>query len=366
MIPFLDLQAQYKNIKQEVESAVMATLASAQYVLGPEVAAFEDEFAEYCGGGYGVAVNSGTSALHLSLLAAGVGVGDEVITVSNTFVATVAAIDYVGAKPVFVDIDPFSLNMDPLKIEAVVTSRTKAIIPVHLHGQAADMDPIMGVASRFGLAVIEDAAQAHGAEYKGRRVGAIGDFGCFSFYPGKNLGACGEGGMVITNDKEFSHKLKVLRDWGQEGKYHHTHKGFNYRMDGIQAAILRVKLKYLDKWTSARRSHAALYGNCLSGAELSTADEMSYAKHVYHVYSIQSDNRDFLRSYLTEKGVGTNIHYPIPVHLQKAYMNDCEGGECLPVTENVAGRLLSLPMFPELTANQIEQVCETIYEALRC
>ena len=256
MIPFLDLKAQYASIKTEIDAAVLNVLASAQYVLGEEVASFEEEFAAYCGAKHAIAVNTGTSALHLSLLAAGIGPGDEVITVPFTFVATVSAICYVGARPVFVDVEPTTLTMDPAQVEAAITPRTKAIVPVHLYGQMADMDAIMAIAERHGIAVIEDACQAHGAEFNGRPAGSIGLSGCFSFYPGKNLGACGEGGIVVTSDDDQASKLRMLRDWGQERRYHHVLKGFNYRMDGIQGAVLRVKLRHLERWTEARRSHA--------------------------------------------------------------------------------------------------------------
>ena len=252
MIPFLDLKAQYASIKDEIDTAVLGVLASAQYVLGPEVSQLEEEFAAYCDVKHAVAVNTGTSALHLALLAAGVGPGDEVITVPFTFVATVSAVCYAGALPVFVDVEPVTLTMDPAKLEAAITPRTKAIVPVHLYGQMADMDAIMAIAARHGIAVIEDACQAHGAEYKGRRAGSIGVSGCFSFYPGKNLGACGEGGMVVTNNDAHAKTMRMLRDWGQDRRYHHLVKGFNYRMDGIQGAILRVKLRHLDAWTAAR------------------------------------------------------------------------------------------------------------------
>lgn len=364
MIPFLDLKAQYESIQHEVLSAVSATLASTQFVLGKEVATFEEEFAAYSGGKFGVGVNSGTSALHLALLAAGVKPGDEVITVSCTFVATVAAIDYAGARPVFVDVDPRTHNMDPGRVEAAITERTKVIMPVHLHGQPADLDPILDIARRHRLLVIEDAAQAHAAEYKGRRVGSIGDLGCFSFYPGKNLGAYGEGGMVVTNNADFARTIRMLRDWGQERKYHHTLKGFNYRMEGVQGAILRVKLRYLDAWTAARRQHAALYNELLADTDVQKPVEMPYAKHVYHVYAIRTPKRDHVQASLEGQGIQTGIHYPIPVHLQKAYAEfGCGAGE-LPVTEQAANEMLSLPMFAELQAAQIEAVCSAVRGAL--
>src|ERR1700681_3829862 len=264
LIPFLDLKAQYQQIKPEIDAAVMRAIGNAQFVLGPEVAAFEERFASYCNVRHCLAVNSGTSALHLALLAAGIGPGDEVITVSMTFVATTAAILYSGATPVFVDVDPVTWTMNPSLIEAAITPRTKAILPVHLHGLMADVDPIMEIARRHGLVVIEDAAQAHGAEYKGRRAGSIGDLGCFSFYPGKNLGAFGEGGAVVTNVPELARKISLLRDWGQEAKYNHVVAGYNYRMDGIQGAVLNVKMNYIESWTEARRSAAARYDGQLA------------------------------------------------------------------------------------------------------
>ena len=270
MVPFLDLKAQHEQMKPEIDAAVMRVIDSAQFVLGPEVAAFEERFAGYCGVQYCAALNSGTSALHLALLAAGIGPGDEVITVSMTFVATTAAILYCGAKPVFVDVDPNTWTMDPNLIEAAITPRTKAILPVHLHGLMADMDPIMELARRHDLVVIEDAAQSHGAEYKGRRAGSIGDIGCFSFYPGKNLGAYGEGGAVVSNNPDLARKVALLRDWGQESKYNHVVAGYNYRMDGIQGAVLNVKMQYIEAWTEARRRVAAHYDRLLAKRELQT------------------------------------------------------------------------------------------------
>jgi dTDP-4-amino-4,6-dideoxygalactose transaminase len=362
MVPFLDLKAQYLSIEGEILDAVKRTLASTQYVLGSEVAAFEEEFADYSGCNFGIGVNSGTSALHLALLAAGIGPGDEVLTVSCTFVATVAAIDYVGARPVFVDVDAATLNMDVAKIEEKITERTKAILPVHLHGHPADMDPILEVARKKSLLVIEDAAQGHGAEYKGRRVGSIGDLGCFSFYPGKNLGACGEGGMVVTNNEDYAKTVRMLRDWGQAKKYHHVLKGFNYRMEGLQGAILRVKLRHLESWTESRRRHAALYGQLLGGAKVELPKEQDYARHVYHVYAVRVADRDRLQERLQDRGVQTGIHYPIPVHLQHAYRDLGYGAGDLPVTEEVSRQLLSLPMFAELTELQIADVCEAVKE----
>ncbi len=359
MIHFVDLKKQYHSIKEEINSAVLNVLESTQFVLGKEVEAFEEEFADYCQVKQGVAVNSGTSALHLAFLAAGIGPGDEVITVPNTFIATIAAIRYTGAIPIFVEIDPISYTMDPIKIEAAITGRTKAICPVHLFGQMADMDPIMDIAEKHNLFVIEDAAQAHGAEYKGRRAGSIGHLGCFSFYPGKNLGAYGEGGLVTTKNPEYAKTIRMLRDWGAEKKYHHVLKGFNYRMTGIQGAILRVKLRHLEEWTKARRDHAAYYNKLLVDFEVKAPAEMDYARHVYHLYVIRVMQRDELQEALKKNNIFTGIHYPIPVHLQKAHADlGYERGN-FPLTEQVAEEILSLPMYAELTNAEIEFVCET-------
>ena len=362
MIPFLDLRAQYQSIEQEVVSAVTRALASTQWILGDEVEAFEKEFAHYSGGEFGIGVNSGTSALHLALLAAGVGPGDEVITVASTFVATTAAIDYTGARPVFVDIDPITLNMDADLVESAITERTRAILPVHLHGQPSNLDPLLDIARRHNLVVIEDAAQAHGAEYKGRRVGSIGDMGCFSFYPGKNLGACGEAGMVVTNNPEYAAKIRMLRDWGQERKYHHVLKGFNYRMEGLQGAILRVKLRYLDRWTEARRRHARLYEELLADSGVLLPRESAHVRHVYHVYAVRLSRRDEIQAALLKQNIQTGIHYPIPVHLQKAYSEFGYTRGDLPLTEQAADELLSLPMFAELREDQITTVSNALRE----
>jgi dTDP-4-amino-4,6-dideoxygalactose transaminase len=361
MVPFVDLQAQLRTIRSELQTALGAILDSGQFVLGDEVARFEREFASYVGAEHGVALNSGTSALHLALLALGVGPGDEVITVPHTFVATVAAIGYTGARAVLVDIDPQSFNMDPGQIERVLTKKTKAIVPVHLYGQPAEMGPLLKVASAHGVQVLEDACQAHGAEYMGRRVGALGSIGAFSFYPGKNLGACGEGGMAVTNDAALAKTMRMLRDWGQEKKYHHVLAGYNYRMEGFQGAVLRVKLRYLEAWTEARRSHAKRYDDLLAGSKVvETPQAMSRARHVYHVYSVRSANRDALQAKLQEKGIQTGIHYPIPVHLQPAYASlGYESGD-FPHTERAANEVLSLPLFPELTETQIDSVVAAI------
>jgi dTDP-4-amino-4,6-dideoxygalactose transaminase len=361
-VPYLDLKQQYLSLKDEVLCAVDRVFSSAQFVLGSEVAAFEEEFASYCGTSYAIAVNSGTSALHLALLAAGIGPGDEVITVPLTFVATAAAIGYAGAKPVFVDVDPVTYTMDPQRIEAAITPRTKAIVPVHLYGQPADMDPILEIARRHGLTVIEDAAQAHGAEYKGRRCGSLATLACFSFFPGKNLGAYGEGGIVTTGDASLARTMRMLRDWGAETKYHHVLKGFNYRMDGVQGAILRVKLRYLEAWTEARRAHAAAYARSLETSGLSLPLEAPQNRHVFHVYAVLAQRRAELFEALQSCGVQCGIHYPVPVHLQPAYKDLNYRPGDFPVSERIAGSELSLPMFPELTAAQIERVTEAVLE----
>jgi len=362
VIPFVDLKAQYLSIKTEIDAAILGVLDSCQFTLGPEVAAFEREFAAYCQAPHGIGVNTGTSALHLALLAAGVGPGDEVITVPFTFVATVSAIDYTGATPVFIDIDPRRFTMDPQAIEAAITERTKAIIPVHLYGQPADMDPIMEVAKRHGLVVIEDACQAHGAEYKGRRAGSIGDLGCFSFYPGKNLGAYGEGGMVVTASAEHARTIRMLRDWGAEKKYQHVLKGFNFRLEGIQGAVLRVKLRHLERWTEARRSAAARYDTLFTDSGVATPWAAADSRHVYHLYVVRSSNRQAWQDILAAQGIQTGIHYPTPVHLLPAFADLGYSAGQFPHSESAANEVLSLPMFPELTAAQGDEVARAVID----
>ncbi|ESR23046.1 DegT/DnrJ/EryC1/StrS family aminotransferase [Lutibaculum baratangense] len=361
MIPLLDLKAHYAALRPEIEPAVLSVLASGNYVLGEQVQQFERDFAAYCGTRHAIAVNSGTSALHLALLAAGVGPGDEVITSPLTFVATASAIVYAGAQPVFVDVDPETLTLDPKRLEEAVTRRTKAIIPVHLHGQMADMGPILDRASHSHLHVIEDACQAHGAEYGGQRAGSMGVSGCFSFYPGKNLGACGEGGLVVTNDDRQMEIMRMLRDWGQEQRYHHALKGFNYRMDAVQGAILRVKLAHLEEWIAARRARAADYDRLLSGIpHLRLPVEAPGRRHVYHVYAVRTPERDDLRRHLEREGIQTGLHYPIPVHLQKAFRDLGYAEGDFPVAEAACREVLSLPIYPELAADQVENVAEAI------
>jgi dTDP-4-amino-4,6-dideoxygalactose transaminase len=362
MIPFVDLSAQYRAIKPELDAAILEVLASSHYVLGAQVAAFEKEFAAYCESTHAIGVNSGTSALHLALLAAGVGPGDEVITVPLTFVATAAAISYTGARPVLVDVDPVSLTMDPAQLARAITPRTRAIVPVHLYGHPADMDPILDIARDWGLTVVEDACQAHGARYKGRRVGSFGDLACFSFYPSKNLGACGEGGMIVTRSAEHARALSVLRDHGQDVKYHHPVRGFNYRLEAIQAAALRVKLRHLDAWTEARRAHARRYEQALEGVAVATPAEAPSAEHVYHLYVIRAAERDRLQAHLAAQGIQTGIHYPIPVHLQPAFRDLGYREGDFPVSEVWARTILSLPMYPELTSAQIDEVADVVAE----
>ena len=361
MIPFVDLRAQYQSIKSELNAAVAGVLESGQYVLGPEVAAFEREFAAAVGVKHAIAANSGTSALHLALLTHGIGRGDEVVTVSMTFIATAAAIAYTGAVPVFVDVDPVRYTMDPAKLEAALTSRTKAIMPVHLYGQVADMEPILAIAERRGIPVIEDAAQAHLAtDEKGRYAGSFGRAAVFSFYPGKNLGACGEGGLLVTNDATIDQQARVLRDWGQSRRYEHGVLGYNYRMDGIQGAILRVKLRHLEAWTAARQAHAARYDQLLDGTSITVPVAAANAAHVYHIYAARTPHRDQLRAHLETAGVSTGIHYPLPVHLQPAFRDLGYKPGDFPVSERIGAEEVSLPMFAEPTDQQIDTVAEAV------
>lgn len=359
MIPLLDLKRQYAVLGPEIEERVCAVLRSGGYVLGRPVEAFEEAFARYCGTREAIAVNTGTSALHLALLALGIGPGDEVITVPTTFVATVAAILYAGARPVLVDVDPQTLTMDPARIEAAITPRTRAIMPVHFHGRLADMEGILAVARAHGLRVVEDAAQAHGAERGGLRAGAFGDIGCFSFYPGKNLGAAGEGGAVATNDPELAARVRQLRDWGQSERYVHTMKGFNFRMDAIQGAVLGVKLPHLDGWNAARRRVANAYEAGLAAGLVRAAGPFG-ADHVCHVYALETEDRPGLMAALAAAGVGCGIHYPVPVHLQPAYADLGYAAGSFPIAELYATRTLSLPIFPEMTDEEIGRVIAAV------
>ncbi|HEY8204323.1 MAG TPA: DegT/DnrJ/EryC1/StrS family aminotransferase [Pyrinomonadaceae bacterium] len=359
-VPFVDLKAQYRSIKTEVDAAIARVVENTSFIMGPEVRAFEAAFAEYVGARACIALNSGTAALQLALMACGIGAGDEVIVPSFTFFATAEAVSVLGATPVFVDVDPISYTVTASAIERAITPRTRAVIPVHLYGQAADLDPILEVAARHKLQVIEDAAQAHGAEYKGKRVGALGHAGCFSFYPSKNLGAYGEGGAIVTNDEELAKRLRLLRDHGSTSKYAHAIVGYNFRMEELQAAVLNVKLPHLNDWNDRRRSRAALYNETLASSDLVLPREMDYARHVYHVYAVQSERRDELQQRLTAAGIQTGVHYPIPIHLQPAYASLGYTLGRLPVTEQLAERVLSLPMYPELTNEQIDHVARAI------
>ncbi len=360
-VPFLDLKAQHDPLRDEILAAIGEVVDVNAFAGGPFVKKFEDEFAAFCHTRHAVGLGNGTDALWLALLGLGVGAGDEVITVPNTFIATAEAISLCGAKPVFVDIDPKTYTLDPSLLEAAITPRTRAIIPVHLYGQMADMDPIMAIANKRGLFVIEDACQAHGAEYKGRRAGSIGHAGCFSFYPGKNLGAWGEAGAVTTNDRALAEKMMMFRDHGQETKYNHAIIGWNARMDGIQAAVLRIKLRRLDAANAARRAHAARYLEALSGVEgLVVEPAADYGQHVYHLFVVRTAERDRVLQQLAKDGVACGIHYPNPVHLLRAYKELGLGAGSFPITEKYATEILSLPMFPELTAAQVERVVDRL------
>jgi dTDP-4-amino-4,6-dideoxygalactose transaminase len=363
-IPFLDLRAEYHELKFEIDAAVGRVLESGQFILGREVTALEEEFASYCDVKHAIGVNSGSSALHLALLAAGIKPGDEVITVPFTFYATAAAIGYVGAIPVYVDIHPRTFNLDVTRVEAAITQRTRAILPVHLYGQPADMDPILEIARRHKLIVIEDVAQAHGAEYKGRRAGGIGDIGCFSFYPTKNLGAAGEGGMLTTNNSEYARTIAMLRNWGEEHRYYPVLKGYNYRLPAIQAAILRVKLRRLDSWTETRRALAAEYDRLLEDADLMRPVSPTDARHVYCLYTIQADDRDRLQRELEGAGIQTAVHYPLPIHLMPAYADARYKAGDFPVAEACARRVLSLPLYPQMAKHQVQRVTSEIIRFL--
>lgn len=364
-VPFLDLESHHAPLRAEIDAAIRHVIDTSAFVGGPFVAEFEEDFAAFCDCRYAIGVGSGTEALWLSLIALGIGAGDEVITVPCTFMATAEAITYCGATPIFVDVDERTCTMDTGALRGAITSRTKAIIPVHLFGQMADMDPIMEVAREHGLAVIEDACQAHGAKYKGRTAGSMGDAGCFSFYPGKNLGAFGDAGAVVTNNPELQEKVRILRDHGQVRKYYHGMIGWNGRMDGIQGAVLRIKLRRLAAGNELRRAHAARYDRLFRGVErVVLPTRTKYSEHVYHLYAIRVADRDEVTHVLGAKGIGYGIHYPVPVHLQEAYRRLGYGSGSFPVTERCAKEFLSLPMFPELTAEQIEYVADAVKEAV--
>jgi dTDP-4-amino-4,6-dideoxygalactose transaminase len=361
-IPLVDLKAQYQTIKGDIDPVVLDIMQRAAFVLGKEVRDLEKVFARYCQVTHAVGVDSGYSALELILRAYDIGPGDEVITTPNTFIATALAISTCGAKPVFVDIDPKTYNIDPSKLEEAITPSTRAILPVHLYGQPADMDPIIKIAFRHGLLVIEDACQAHGASYKGRKTGSLGHAAAFSFYPGKNLGAYGDGGMVVTNDEDIAEKIRVFRHVGQKGKNKHIVKGFNHRLDNLQAAVVLTKLPHLDGWNEARRRAAVQYNSLLQDLPVEVPDVMDSVEHIYHLYVIRTKRRDELDLYLNERGIDTGIHYPTPIHLQPAYQELGYRLGDFPITESIANEILSLPMYPELKEDQIKHIVAVIKE----
>ena len=359
-VPLVDLAAQYQSIKPDIDGAIQRILDTTSFILGDEVRAFESAFASYVGAGGAVGVSSGTAAIELSLRALGIGDGDEVITSAHTFIASAEAITNAGARPVFADIDPGTYNIDPDCVEALITERTRAILPVHLYGQPADLAALMEIAERRGLWLIEDAAQAHGAEVDGRKCGSIGHLACFSFYPGKNLGAYGDAGAVTGNDPQLLDRIRRLRDHGRTTKYEHIEIGFAERIDALQAAILGAKLPHLESWTERRRAHARRYDALLAEADVTTPIERDDARHVYHLYVLRSAHRDALLAHLTASGIAAGIHYPIPLHRQPAYANRGYDRLSLPRTERAAAEVLSLPMYPELSEDQQAQIVDAV------
>ncbi|MFZ3330994.1 MAG: DegT/DnrJ/EryC1/StrS family aminotransferase [Candidatus Acidiferrales bacterium] len=364
-IPFVDLQSQYRCISTDINAAIQGVLNRSDYILGDEVRLFEEDFAKYIGTAHALGVGSGLDALELALRAYGIGPGDEVITAANTFIATVLAIVAVGAKPVLAEMDPATYNIAPAAIEAAITSRTRGIMPVHLYGQPADMEPILAIARKHGLLVIEDAAQAHGAQYAGKRAGSWGHAAAFSFYPGKNLGAYGDGGLITTNDAAIAEKIRYLRNYGQKVKYEHVVAGTNSRLDTIQAAVLRVKLRYLDRWNALRNEHAAAYSAALADGPFVLPKITLNRTHIFHLYVVQTENRAAIQEFLNQRGVATGIHYPIPIHLQEACKSLGYRRGDFPVTEHAATHILSLPIFPELTAQQREFIAGTLLQSTR-
>jgi dTDP-4-amino-4,6-dideoxygalactose transaminase len=364
-IPLVDLKAQYRSLAAELDQAIAGVIARSDFVTGADVRLFEEEFATYCEAAACAAVGNGTDALYLALRATGIGPGDEVLTVAHTFIATTEAVTMVGARSVFVDIDDATMLMDPTRIEAALTPATRAIIVVHLYGQPCDMDAILAVARKHNLVVIEDAAQAHGARWRGRRAGTLGDLGCFSFYPGKNLGAYGDGGAVVGNDRALVDKVRMTANHGRMSKYEHEFEGVNSRMDTLQAAILRVKLRHLDAWNEARRGAAAHYVHALRGVNgLQLPAVLADAEMVWHLFVIRVDDRDRIQASLKQAGIATGVHYPVPLHKQPAYRHKANGLGKLPVTERAAERVLSLPMFPELLPEHIERICSELTKSL--
>jgi dTDP-4-amino-4,6-dideoxygalactose transaminase len=361
-VPFVDLVSQYQGIRNQILPVMENIMGKAQFIMGEDVTQFEREFAEFCTTKYAIGVDSGTSALELALRAFDIGTGDEVITVANTFIATTFAISSTGATPVLVDINPDTYNIDVEKIEGAISERTRAIMPVHLYGQPADMDAILNIAKKHELLVIEDACQAHGAKYKGILAGSMGNAAAFSFYPGKNLGAFGDGGMVVTNDAKIAGKLELLRDYGQKEKYHHLIKGYNRRLDTLQAGVLRTKLSYLKEWNESRRRHASRYNELLQDSQATLPVNADFAESVYHLYVIRVPNRNEMLSFLQQNGISVGIHYPIPIHLQPAYKDLGYQKGDFPVTERYADEILSLPMFPELNDDQITYITNVLME----
>jgi len=361
-VPYLDLPAQMRAIRKEVDAAIARTLENCSFCLGPDVARFEEDFAKYIGAKYCIGFNSGTSALHVAMLLLNVGAGDEIITTPFTFVATSWAISYVGAKPVYVDIDEATFNLDPKLVEKAITPRTKAIMPVHLCGHPADLDSLLSTCRKHKLPLVEDAAQAHGAEYRGKIVGTFGEMSCFSFYPGKNLGAYGEGGGLVTNNSDYAARAKALRDHGSTKRYYHDEVGYNYRMEGIQGAVLGVKMKYLEKWTQERRRVAHRYEQLLADTPLQLPREADYAESAWHLYVVRHPRRDDLKKHLEANGVGCGLHYPVPLHLQKCYAHLGYKEGDFPVAEKAARECLSLPIYPEMTEEQIQRVVEVVQD----
>jgi dTDP-4-amino-4,6-dideoxygalactose transaminase len=364
-IPYFDLPAQIRSLRKDLDAVISRTLDNCSFCLGPDVAQFEKDFAKYCGAEHCVAFNSGTSALHVAMLLLGVGHGDEVITTPTTFVATSWAISYVGAKPVYLDVDDATFNLDPKLIEKAITPRTKAVMPVHLYGQPFDLDPVLEICRRHNLPLVEDAAQAHGAKYKGKVIGTFGEISCFSFYPGKNLGACGEGGTLVTNNAAFAARARALREHGSSVRYYHDEVGFNYRMEGIQGAVLAVKLKHLPGWTQKRRTIAHTYHDLLADTPLQLPREAKSVESVYHLYVVRHPRRDELKKHLEANGVGCALHYPLPLHLQKCYASLGHKPGDFPVAEKAARECLSLPIYPELTDKQVQRVADVIKDFFR-
>jgi len=361
-IPYLDLPAQLRSIRQELDAALARTLDNCTFCLGPDVAQFEKDFASFLGAKHCIGVNNGTSALHLAMLLLGIGPGDEVITTPYTFVATSWAISYVGARPVYVDVEDATFNLDPNLVERAITPRTKAILPVHLYGQPCNLQPLLAICEKHKLPLVEDAAQAHGAKYNGRIVGTFGAMSCFSFYPGKNLGACGEGGALVTNDEAFAARARALRDHGSSRRYYHDEIGYNYRMEGIQGAVLGIKLRLLEQWTRERRRVASRYHELLADTPLQLPVEPGYAESAWHLYVVRHPRRDALKEHLEANRIGCGLHYPLPLHLQQCYAHLGHRAGDFPVAERAGRECLSLPIYPEMTEARIQRVAGTIKE----